>query len=80
MLPADFDKDKTGLKDISATREYPTGLIWDPNSKNTPEELARLDEVYKKILRDSYPTSYDVRDEGYYIKFSFFIVIFYFFL
>ena len=72
MLPADFDKDKTGLKDISATREYPTGLIWDPNSKNTPEELARLDEVYKKILRDSYPTSYDVRDEGYYNKFSFF--------
>jgi len=64
MLPADFDKDKTGLKDISAMREYPTGLIWDPNSKNTPEELARLDEVYKKILRDSYPTSYDVRDEG----------------
>ena len=65
MLPEDFEKEKEGLIPASAKRVFSTGLIWEPNRKNTPEEQARLDEMYSKMAnRDTYPDSYDARDDG----------------
>ena len=65
MLPEDLEKEKEGLIPATAKRIFSTGLIWDPNRKNTPEEQAKLDEMYAKIAnRDSYPDSYDARDDS----------------
>ena len=70
MLPEDIEREKEGLipsaySSRSAKRVFPTGLIWEPNRKNTPEEQARLDEMYAKMAnRDTYPDSYDTRDDG----------------
>ena len=70
MLPEDIEREKEGLipsaySARSAKRVFPTGLIWEPNKKNTPEEQARLDEMYAKMAnRDTYPDSYDARDLG----------------
>ena len=68
MLPEDIEREKEGLipsAPPSAKRIFSTGLIWEPNRKNTPEEQARLDEMYSKMAnRDTYPDSYDARDDG----------------
>ena len=40
------------------------GLIVDPNAKNTPEELARLDQIYNSVSRNMIPSSFDARDFG----------------
>ena len=40
------------------------GLIVDPNAKNTPEELARLDQIYNSVSRNMIPSSFDARDYG----------------
>ncbi len=68
MLPEDIEREKEGLipsSPPSAKRIFSTGLIWELNRKNTPEEQARLDEMYAKMAnRDTYPDSYDARDDG----------------
>ena len=67
MLPEDRERENMGLipSPISSKRIFQTGLIWEPNRINTPEEKARLDEMYSKMAnRDSYPDSYDARDDS----------------
>ena len=67
MLPEDRERENMGLipSPISSKRIFQTGLIWEPNRKNTPQEQAKLDEMYAKMAnRDTYPDSYDARDDG----------------
>ena len=42
------------------------GYIHDPTLKNTPEEIAELDEIYNSIDRASLPASWDSRTLGKY--------------
>ena len=64
--PDEFNKEKTGL--IEEKSRIDTfrgmGLIDEPNRKNTPEEQAVLDEVYRNMDRASFPSSYDSRALG----------------
>ena len=51
---------------IFGGRKFYLGLIHDER-KNTPEEIAELDEIYAAIDRDDLPESYDSRAKGKYI-------------
>ena len=44
--------------------KYFRGLIPKPNPKKTPEEIQRLDKIYKSISLTSLPSSFDARDNG----------------
>lgn len=57
----EFANEKFGLED-EGKRGF--GLIEEPNARNTPEELARLDEIYSSIDRAYLPASYDSRSYG----------------
>merc|ERR1711981_202305 len=73
--PAEFDKEMTGFKEeddavlrIPVEEEYYTGLIWEPNRENTPEELEILEEVYSDMDERALPASYDSRSFGIVAK------------
>jgi len=69
-VPKDeFEKDREGYdpkmeRTFSYTAKKGLGYIYDPNRKNTPEELAELDEIYSSIDRESLPASWDSRSLG----------------
>ena len=71
-VPKDeFEKDREGYdpkmeRTFSYTAKKGLGYIYDPNRKNTPEELAELDEIYSSIDRESLPASWDSRSLGKY--------------
>jgi len=59
-----FLREKTGLK-TEARMIYPTGLLWDPNTKNTPAEKAMLEANFRKLkARGDLPDSYSAKDDG----------------
>ena len=60
MDDEEFAKEKFGLNDIPS-RNF--GLIDEPNAENTPEEMARLDEIYNQLDR-ALPYSFDSRAYG----------------
>ena len=63
-----FLREKTGLK-TEARMIYPTGLLWDPNTRNTPAEKAMLEANYRKLkARGDLPDSYSAKDDGKYSK------------
>ena len=62
MDPKEWEKISEGLNmDASRNEFYRGGLIWDPNAKNTPEELERLEEIDRDELTPvgKLPASYD---------------------
>ena len=71
-VPKDeFEKDREGYdpkmeRTFSYTAKKGLGYIYDPNRKNTPEELAELDEIYSSIDRASLPAKWDSRTLGKY--------------
>ena len=70
-----FEKEREGYVP-SLERRYTVrkglGYIYDPNRKNTAEELAVLDEIYSTMDRDSFPDSWDSRSLGtIFVIFSF---------
>merc|ERR1712111_243301 len=59
-----FLREKTGLK-TEARMIYPTGLLWDPNTRNSPAEKAMLEANYRKLkARGDLPDSYSAKDDG----------------
>ena len=64
MDDEEFAKEKFGLEvegGVVGRRSF--GLIDEPNAENTPEELARLDEIYNSLDR-ALPYSFDARAYG----------------
>ena len=64
MDDEEFAKEKFGLEEeggVVGRRSF--GLIDEPNAENTPEELARLDEIYNSLDR-ALPYSFDARAYG----------------
>ena len=51
MDPKEWNKISEGFKMDDSRDEYSRGFIYDPNAKNTPEELERLEEIYKELER-----------------------------
>ena len=76
---ADMDDDEFAEEKLGLDNEPPVtrtfggqtfylGLIRNPEDRNTPEEIAELDEIYAAIDRETLPKSYDSRAHGkYYI-------------
>merc|ERR1712018_143580 len=56
-------KKKTGLVPDDSERGF--GLIYDPNARNTPEELADLERLYAGMDTRGYPSSWDSRAYGW---------------
>ena len=64
MDDEEFAKEKFGLEEeggVVGRRSF--GLIDEPNAENTPEERARLDEIYNSLDR-ALPYSFDARAYG----------------
>merc|ERR1711963_322525 len=57
---AEFNAEKTGLK-AEAASSRGLGLIYDPEAKNTPEELEDLERLYSGMEGRSFPSSWDSR-------------------
>ena len=55
--PKEWEKEKDGTIPDESARAM--GLIYDPNDRNTPEELERLDALFKDLQRTTLPASYD---------------------
>ena len=55
--PKEWEKEKDGTIPEESARGM--GLIYDPNDRNTPEELERLDALFKDLQRTTLPVSYD---------------------
>ena len=55
--PKEWEKEKDGT--IPDRVDRAMGLIYDPNDRNTPEELERLDTLFNDLLRTTLPASYD---------------------
>ena len=53
----EWEKEKDGTIPDESARAM--GLIYDPNDRNTPEELERLDALFKDLQRTTLPASYD---------------------
>jgi len=65
MDDEEFAKEKFGLEvegGVVGRRSF--GLIDEPNAENTPEERARLDEIYNSLDR-ALPYSFDARAYGW---------------
>ena len=67
MDDEEFANEKFGLKEKKHTRSF--GLIDEPNAENTPEERARLDEIYNSLDR-ALPYSFDARAYGKQTRFN----------
>merc|ERR1712018_1631 len=55
--PKEWEKEKDGT--IPERMDRAMGLIYDPNDRNTPEELEKLDVLFKDLLRTTLPAEYD---------------------
>merc|ERR1712088_42714 len=55
--PKEWEKENDGTIPEESARGL--GLIYDPNDRNTPEELERLDALFKDLQRTTLPASYD---------------------
>ena len=66
MDDSEFANEKFGLNEKQHTRSF--GLIDEPNAENTPEERARLDEIYNSLDR-ALPNSFDARAYGKQTRF-----------
>jgi len=72
---ADMDDDEFAEEKLGLDNEPPVtrtfggqtfylGRIHNPEDRNTPEEIAELDEIYAAIDRETLPKSYDSRAHG----------------
>ena len=52
------------VEGVTEGPKYFRGLIPKTNPKKTPEEIQRLNEIYKSISLTSLPSSFDARDNG----------------
>ena len=59
MDPKEWNKISEGFNMDASRDEYSYGFIYDPNAKNTPEELERLEEIYKDLERVDVSKPYD---------------------
>ena len=59
MDPKEWHKISEGFNMDDSRDEYSRGFIYDPNAKNTPEELERLEEIYKDLERVDVSKPYD---------------------
>ena len=59
MDPKEWNKISEGFNMDASRDEYSRGFIYDPNAKNTPEELERLEEIYKDLERVDVSKPYD---------------------
>ena len=55
--PKEWEKEKDGT--VPERMDRAMGLIYDPNDRNTPEELEKLDVLFKDLLRTTLPAEYD---------------------
>ena len=52
------------VKGLPDGPKFFTGLIPDPNAKNTPEEIGRLNQIYETARNIYIPNSFDAREHG----------------
>ena len=66
----EFAEEKLGLEEeppVTRTfggQTFYLGLVRNGEDRNTPEEIAELDEIYAAIDRQNLPANYDSRAKG----------------
>ena len=64
------------VKGVPEGHKFFRGLIHKPNPKKTPEEIQRLNKIYKSISLTSLPSYFDARDNGKHNKKSYVFISF----
>ena len=64
------------VKGVPEGPKFFRGLIPKPNPQKSPEEIQRVNEIYKSISLTSLPSSFDARDNGKHTKISYVLINF----